>query len=59
MAIRLLGGDFVGSEMTVNRLFDLLNLSNVGDFSWSLIHKDFIQVQKEKGNIVFVCLRPR
>ena len=58
MAIRLLGGDFVGSEMTVNRLFDLLNLSNVGDFSWSLIRKDFIQVQKEKGNIVFVCPRP-
>ena len=27
---------------------DLLNLSNVGDFSWSWILKDFIQVQKEK-----------
>ena len=27
---------------------NLLNLSNVGDFSWSWILKDFIQVQKEK-----------
>ena len=27
---------------------DLLNLSNVGDFSWSWILKDFIQVQKER-----------
>ena len=27
---------------------DLLNLSNVGDFSWSWILKDFVQVQKER-----------
>ena len=26
-----------------------LNLSNVGDFSWSWILKDFLQFQKEKG----------
>ena len=33
----------------------LLNFSNVGDFSWSCILKDFIQVQKEKGEFVVVC----
>ena len=36
---------------------DLLNLSNVGDFSWSWILKDFIHVQKEKGEFVVVCPR--
>ena len=34
---------------------ELLNLSNVGDFSWSWIPKDFIQVQKGKGEFVVVC----
>ena len=34
---------------------ELLNLSNVGDFSWSWILKDFIQDQKEKGEFVVVC----
>ena len=35
---------------------ELLNLSNVGDFSWSWILKDFIQYQKEKGEFVVECL---
>ena len=34
---------------------ELLNLSNVDDFSCSCILKDFIQVQKEKGQFVVVC----
>ena len=34
---------------------ELLNLSNVGDFSWSWILKNFIQDQKEKGEFVVVC----
>ena len=33
---------------------ELLNLSNVGDFSWSWILKDFIQDQKEKEEFVVV-----
>ena len=36
---------------------DPLNLSNVGDFSWSWILKDFIQLQKEKEKFVVVCSR--
>ena len=35
-----------------------LNMSNVGDFSWSLILKGFIHVQMEKGKFVVVCSRP-
>ena len=35
-----------------------LNLSNVGDFSWSWILKGFIHVQIEKGKLVVVCPRP-
>ena len=34
---------------------ELLNLSNVDDFSCSCILKDFIQFQKEKGQFVVVC----
>ena len=34
---------------------ELLSLSNVGDFAWTWILKDFIQVQKEKGEFVVVC----
>ena len=30
-------------------------MSNAGDFSWSWILKDFIQVKKEKGEFVVVC----
>ena len=36
-------------------LLNLKNLSNVDDVSWSCILKDFIQVQKEKGEFVVVC----
>ena len=36
---------------------DAFNLSNEGDYSWSLILKDFIQVQKERGKFVVVCSR--
>ena len=43
----------------LNRVYlDLLNMSNAGDFSWSRILKDFIQVQKEEGNFIVVCPRP-
>ena len=35
-----------------------LNTSNAGNFSWSWILKDFIQVQKEEGKFVVVCPRP-
>ena len=42
----------------LNRVYlDPLNMSNVGDFSWSWILKDFVQVQKEEGK--FVCPRPQ
>ena len=37
---------------------DPLNMSNAGDFSWSWILKDFIQVQKEEEKFVVVCSRP-
>ena len=40
----------------LNRVYlDLLNMLNVGDFSWSWIRKDFIQVKTEKGKFVVVC----
>ena len=43
----------------LNRVYlDPPNMSNEGDFSWSWILKDFIQVQKEEGKFVFVCPRP-
>ena len=38
---------------------DPLNMSNAGDFSWSWILKDFIQVQKGEGKFVVVCRRPQ
>ena len=50
------GGENVAKKMNVhsfklNRVYlDLLNMSNAGDFSWSWILKDFIQVQKEEEN---------
>ena len=34
---------------------DPLKMSNADDFSWSWILKDFIQVKKEKGELVVVC----
>ena len=37
----------------LNRVYlDALNMSNAGDFSWSWILNDFIQVQKEEGKFV-------
>ena len=50
------GGENVAKKMNVrsfklNRVYlDPLNMSNAGDFSWSWILKDFIQVQKEEEN---------
>ena len=42
-----------------NRVYlNPLNMSNPGDFSWSWILKDFIQVQEEEGKFVVVCSRP-
>ena len=63
---RELSNDDDGSENVAKKLnlphfkcyrvyLELLNLSNVGDFSWSWILKDFIQDQKEKGELVVVC----
>ena len=47
------------SSFKLNRVYlDLFNKSNAGDFSWSWIRKDFIQVQKEEGKSVVVCPRP-
>ena len=37
---------------------DSLSLSNGGDFSWSWILKEFIQVHKEKGKFLVLCSRP-
>ena len=57
------GSEKVGKKMTL-RFFklsrvhlDLLSMSNAGDFSWSWILNDFIQVQKEEGKFVVVCPR--
>ena len=58
------GSENVGKKMNLRSLklnrvyFDPLNMSNAGDFSWSWILKDFIQVQKEEGKFVVVCPRP-
>ena len=37
---------------------DSLSLSNGGDFSWSWILTDFIQVHKEKGKFLVLCSGP-
>ena len=37
---------------------ELLNLPNRGDFSWSWILQDFIQVLEKKGKFVVVCSPP-
>ena len=43
----------------LNRVYvDPLNVSNAGDFSWSWMRKDFIQVHREDGKFVVVCPRP-
>ena len=51
------GRENVGKKKMSLRSFKLhrvylhpLNMSNVGDFSWSSVLKDFIQVQKGKEN---------
>ena len=57
------GSENVGKNMNLgsfklNRVcLDPLNMSNAGEFSWSWILKDFIQVQKEEGKFVVVCPR--
>ena len=59
------GSENVAKKMNLrsfklNRVYlDPLNMSNVGDFSWSWILKDFIQVQKGEGKFVVVCRRPQ
>ena len=51
------GGENVGKKMNLrsfklNRVYlDPRNMSNAGDFSWSWILKDFIQVEKEEGKV--------
>ena len=58
------GSENVAKKMNLrsfklNRVYlDPLNMSNAGDFSWSWILKDFIQVQKEEGKFDVVCPRP-
>ena len=58
------GSENVSKKMNLrsfklNRVYlDPLKMSNAGDFSWSWILKDFIQVQKEVGKFVVVCPRP-
>ena len=58
------GSENVGKKMNLrsfklNRVYlDPLNMSNVGDVSWSCILKDFIQVQKEEGKFVVICPCP-
>ena len=58
------GSENVGKKMNLYSLklnpvyLDPLNMSNVGDFSWSWILKDFIQVQREEGKFVVVCSHP-
>ena len=42
----------------LNRVYlEPLNMSNEGDFSWSSILKNFIQVRKEEGKFDVVCPR--
>ena len=58
------GSENVGKKINLrsfklNRVYsNPFNTSNAGDFSWSWILKDFIQVQKEEGKFVDVCPRP-
>ena len=69
MTVTLSNHDDDGSEKLTKkinlRLFklyrvhlELLNSSNVGDFSWSSVLKGFIHVQIEKGKFVVVCPPP-
>ena len=58
------GSENVGKKMNLrsfklNRVYlDPLNMSNVGDFSWTLILKDLTHDQNEEGKFVVVCPRP-
>ena len=58
------GSENVAKKMNLhsfklNRVhLDPLNMSNAGDFSWSCIRKDFVQVKKDQGKFVVVCPRP-
>ena len=58
------GSENIGKKMNLrsfklNRVYlDPLNMSNAGDFSWSWILKDFIQVQKVERKFVVVWQRP-
>ena len=58
------GSENVGKKINLlsfklNRVYlDLLNMSNAGNFSWSWILKNFIQVPKEEGIFVVVFPRP-
>ena len=49
-------------SLKLNHLYldplNLSNVTNVSNFSFSLIRKNFIYVQKEKRKFVAVCLRP-
>ena len=64
MATKMDGSENVAKTMNfrsfkLNRVYlEPLNMSNAGDFSWSWILKDFIQLQKEEGKFVVVCSRP-
>ena len=55
------GSEKVGKKMNLcsfklSRVYlDPFNMSNAGDFSWSWILRDFIQVQKEEGKFVVLC----
>ena len=58
------GSENVGKKMNLrsfkfHRVYlDPRNMSNAGDFSWSWILKDFIQVKREEEKLVVVCSRP-
>ena len=58
------GSENIGKKMNLrsfklNRVYlDPFNMSKAGDFSWSWILKDFIQVQKVERKFVVVWQRP-
>ena len=58
------GSENVSKEITLHSFklnhvyLDPLNMSNVGDFSWSCILKDIIQDQKGEGKFVVISPHP-
>ena len=58
------GSENIGKKMNLRSFklngvyLDPFNMSNAGDFSWSWILKDFIQVQKVERKFVVVWQRP-